>query len=332
MTLRCDIFLPGLLTPKRPQDSAHPAQSLLPELRRWLRGSREFKTGNCDAVLAEKLRMPALAKAAWSAAEAEQPVHRQWFLVEPVQVKTEHNGIYLLGNSGLPLDRESAEQLCFELTEMEQESGWYFSVLSPLRWLMFAEHLQDVQTISLNKAIGRDLRDTWPTGADAPRLQRHLTEWQMWLHGHQINRDRAPNEQLHALWVSGNAASVTPSAFPWSLVYSDADWIMGLAKMRGVSRYDLSRLQGTGLNDNTLIWIDALNMPFAQGSREQWWQQFQAVQTSIISPLLENVRALFDEVSVHTDNGFSYQWQRRERWKFWRRTPQLSIVTEADES
>ena len=332
MTLRCDLFLPGLLTPKRPQDSAHPAQSVLTDLRKLMHGASEQKSASCEAMLAEQLKMPMLAEAAWSAAQADYPINRQWFLVEPVQVKTEHNAIYLLGNAGLSLDEESAQGLCQELAKMEQESHWQFTMLAPHRWLMFADKLADVQTVSLAKAVGRDLRDTWATGADAPRLQRHMTEWQMWLHSHPVNQARAPHEQIHALWVSGNAVSVTPSAFPWSLVYSDADWMQGLAKMRGVSRYELSRLHGTNLNENTLIWIDALKMPFAHGNREQWQQQFQHVLTTVLEPLLNNAIDMFDELYLHADNGRAYVWRRRERWKFWRGAPALSIATEADES
>lgn len=334
MTNRCDVFVPGLLTPIRLADSGHPAQQVLPGLRRLLRGASVEASGSCAVVLAQKLKMPNLAYAAWTAAHYEYPVNKQWFLIDPVQVRTEHNAIYLTGNRELRLDKDQAGRFCDELSALEHDERWQFFPVTTNRWLMFADTIAELKTMPVWDALGRDLRDTWPSGADARKIQRHLTEWQMWLHTHPINQQFASQQQamIQALWLWGNAPSVTPSAFPWSLVYTDSDWCKGLAKLRGVNCYELDRLLGTGLTENTLVWIDELLMPFAHGAGQDWHAAYEKWFTSVLEPLLTHATEMFDELVLHADNQRSYVIKQKNRWKFWRGAPELRIETTLESS
>lgn len=301
----------------------HPLTPHLKSLQQLIGPCERIDSGSCAQILAGKLKMPTLAYAAWTAALHDLPVNKQWYLLEPVTFRAEHNGVFLTGNAFESLDHATAHQICDELTALEQDLQWQFFAVSPHQWLLFEQTLGDIETTDLADAVGRDFRDTWPKGVNAGVLQRHLTEWQMWLHTHPLNAQLNP--KIQGLWLWGNSATVTPSGFPWQQVYTDAAWCKGLVKQRATAFYDIERFKGVHAHLNTLIWCDALHMPFAQGQSAKWESAFHQIMESVLKPLLSDAFDAFDEIYLHLDDGFSYAKFKRDKWKFWRRALKISV-------
>lgn len=67
---------------------------------------------------------------------------------------------------------------------------------------------------------GRDVFDFQPTGRDAPRLRRLMTEVEMWLFDHAVNRARAARGQPPViglwLWGGGRAGDPKPALPIWA--------------------------------------------------------------------------------------------------------------------
>ncbi len=70
----------------------------------------------------------------------------------------------------------------------------------------------DVATRDPECATGRDVFGFQPAGADAPRLRRLMTEIEMWLYDHEVNRGRAAlaRQPVTGLWLWGGGAANSP--------------------------------------------------------------------------------------------------------------------------
>lgn len=67
---------------------------------------------------------------------------------------------------------------------------------------------------------GRDVFDFQPTGRDAPRLRRLMSEMEMWLFDHAVNRARAARRQAPVsglwLWGGGRGGALKPALPIWT--------------------------------------------------------------------------------------------------------------------
>jgi hypothetical protein len=67
----------------------------------------------------------------------------------------------------------------------------------------------DVATQDPERVVGQDVFGFQPTGPDGPRLRRLMSEMEMWLFDHEVNRARAAKAQqpISGLWLWGGGRS-----------------------------------------------------------------------------------------------------------------------------
>ncbi len=81
------------------------------------------------------------------------------------------------------------------------------------------DRVLDVATYAPESAAGRDVFEYQPAGADASRLRRFMSEIEMWLFEHEVNRARVARSSLPItglwLWGGGSVDAALPRVNGW---------------------------------------------------------------------------------------------------------------------
>jgi hypothetical protein len=86
----------------------------------------------------------------------------------------------------------------------------------------------EVATRDPAQLAGRGLGDGRPTGADAGRLERLMSELQMWLHGRPL--PGADGRSGNALWLWGGGGVALPPASRWPVLALDDPFLAAAAR------------------------------------------------------------------------------------------------------
>ena len=201
------FVLPGLL------DAARCAAAGLPRLgaleRVLARGDRtDGRDGAPIATLAAAL--PALAGVDGI---APGPLSRLgdtglsdgewWARADPVHLAPARDHLRLFAVDALTMDESQA--LAATCDALLEHHGLALVAPAPERWYVRAPHALDFAARESATLAGRDLFPFLPDGPDGAFVRRLLTELQMSLHDHPVNRarERAGRLAVNSLWLWG---------------------------------------------------------------------------------------------------------------------------------
>jgi hypothetical protein len=162
--------------------------------------------------------MPAVAAAALCADRG--PVEGAWVcLASPVLYVAETNNVRLPAEGVLTLAQTEAETLALDFnTEWNDGGVRMISGRSGRLYCLFDRAL-DASTRDPTDALGEHIEDYLPTGADATRLRRLMSEIEMWLFTHELNRRRAAEGSYVVsglwLWAGGAPLKALPEVPGW---------------------------------------------------------------------------------------------------------------------
>jgi len=190
------------------QDSAEPRAVLLERLLARADFMAEVHDWREEAfnVIAPKVPIPAVAAVAHRSAAG--PRRDGWvFLATPVHYLAELSNVRLAGEGILSLDAAEAAALALDFNRVWNDAGVDLWAGSNRLFCGFDAPLE-VTTQDPELARGRHLESFLPTGPDAPRLRRLMSEVEMWLFDHPVNRGRRQQAQLpiSGLWLWGGGA------------------------------------------------------------------------------------------------------------------------------
>lgn len=337
-----DLLIPGLLTPLRGGERAHPFAGVAnePLWQKFSRASREA-AGPAWSAWAQTCRCARFPFAAWLARSAGLP-DTPVLLAEPVRVRAEHRGIYLLGLPEPALRDEEVMAVHDSLRPWLKEDGCALQAVSSTRWLLqlpqaspssqlpqLSQFSQQpaLETRRLAEAIGFDLAHVLPRGADALRWQARQMEWQMLLQTHAVNhvRQQRGESGVQSIWLSGEG-DINAAQWPdYQLVITDEPAIQAFAAHHGAKVLHPDAVQDHVFERMTrvLVFISALELPFAHGQRQRWQEMHQQLQ-----PLWQNMETLARRATLNLvpDDGHVYRLTPANRWQFWRRTNLLETA------
>lgn len=124
---------------------------------------------------------------------------------DPVALVVGRNDVRL---AGFAFDLDEAERggLIALFNAHFAEDGLAFAAPRADAWFASSATTHEIATTSVDAIGGKPLRDRLPTGRDAARWRRWLTEAQMLLHDHPLaRREGTP---VHGLWFSGGGALI----------------------------------------------------------------------------------------------------------------------------
>jgi hypothetical protein len=220
------------------------------------------------------------------------------FLATPVHYVAEMSDVRLPADGILSLRRSEADALAADFNRVWNDAG--IRLLAGRRADLYCvvDHALDVTTHDPEDVLDRRIENHQPAGAAAPRLRRLMSEIEMWLFEHAVNRSRTANAEatVNGLWLWGggsalaslppvdgwtagddpffNAFSARPESSPSGVVVTadiESRWLeRSVADLRSgrIARLDLSagsRCFSVGARWNWRLWR----------RHRPWWEYFE---------------------------------------------------------
>ena len=147
------------------------------------------------------------------------------FIATPVHYLAEMSNVRLAGDGILSLSRAEADALAADFNRVWHDAGIRLICgrsQTPRAPDLFCvtDRVLDAATRDPEDVLDRHIEDYLPAGPDAPRLRRLMSEIEMWLFEHAVNRTRAaaaaPAVNGLWLWGGGPALASLPPVEGWT--------------------------------------------------------------------------------------------------------------------
>ena len=228
-----------------------------------------------------------------------------WLSADPAWVQPDLTGARLLACGQWNLTMDDAQALAAPLKPVFGDAGMLLEVGHPDRWHLRLPPGTPLPVFAApEQALGEDLSQHLPTGADGRRWRVLLNEVQVILHQHPLNAARRAQglAPINSVWFWGGGS--LPSLMKSLLggVVSDDLLLQALAQRAGVPCR--ARTPETVAAAGSADLIDWQDLP-ANDLADTWWSTLQAV--------LER-----EPVILHFASGERWLRKPSHRWRFWR--------------
>lgn len=169
--------------------------------------------------------------------DAKDAQHHAWLRADPAWVRADINaGRMLACGDALALDTAETEDLLRPLKPLFGDAGFPISAPVPQRWyLMLPKEARPPAFTDPDSALGDDLFEHLPQGADGRLWRRLLSEAQVILHNHPRNAARvaAGKPPVNSLWFWGGGALPDRVQTPFARICSGDSECAALAACAG---------------------------------------------------------------------------------------------------
>jgi hypothetical protein len=143
------------------------------------------------------------------------------FIATPVHYIAEMSNVRLAADGILSLSRPDADALAADFNRVWHDAGIRLVSGRPQTPLFcLTDRALDAATRDPEDVLDRHIENYLPSGADAPRLRQLMSEIEMWLFEHAVNRTRsagaAPAVNGLWLWGGGSALASLPPVEGWT--------------------------------------------------------------------------------------------------------------------
>ena len=281
----------------------HPLREWLSRADRWTDGHAGYLGGLGDYFHGIDAGLPAAAMTReFLAGDAGNAT---WLSADPAWVQPDMNGVRLLACGQLQLSMDEALALAEPLKPVFDEAGLQLEISTPDRW-----HLKLPADTALpsfaapEQALGEDLSQHLPAGAEGRRWRVLFNEIQVLLHQHPLNAQRRARglAPVNSLWLWGGGSLPGPPKSPLRGVVSDDLLLRALASRANVAQHARTFESIAAATSGWLI--DLQDLPPGEIA-SHWWPTLQ--------PLLDRQSAVLHFASAE-------RWQRKpwHRWRIWR--------------
>lgn len=227
-----------------------------------------------------------------------------WLRADPAHVAADMQGVRMLAHGpALALEAEQAAALAAALQPVFAEHGMQLSTPAPDRWyLQLPPQLSLPAFADIDNVLGDDLFDHLPA-ADAGRLWRSLlSDTQVLLHQHPLNRERAGQGKaaVNSLWFWGAGRLPASLGCNYGQVRSPDPLLQAMA---------------AGAVDGPAQLVDLRHL-----------RNPQVVMEQALLPLLAALHGgELQALELDFADGHVYRLRRGQRWRLWRRS-QTGVV------
>jgi hypothetical protein len=186
----------------------------------------------------------------------------------------------------LHLSDEESQQLLQAMQPFLQEDGLQVTWHSALLWHAKGPLLAELNTASLDRVIGQNVKDWMPNSPAARPIQRLQSEMQMLLYNHPVNdaRDARRQHTVNAFWLHGTGT------LP----------------------------EGTSVEAQPVTLATDLRSSALHGSEQAWCQAWQKLDATAVAELLQHLKttgqgtlSLCSEHAAHTYTAAPAAWHLR---------------------
>ena len=257
-------------------------------------------------------------------ADTGQRPNQPLLQADPLHVQAgTHHHIHF-DQARLDLDREESAALVASLNEALQSEQMRLMAATPGRWYLELPAPLSILTLPLSVGLDMGAQPWSPTGPDAPRLKRLLTEIQMLLHEHPVNqaRERLGQLPVNSLWLWGEGPLPSHWQRPFAAIVGRAPLAQGLARAVGLpllSTWDEPPLDGhSDGGSGALLWvIEELLRPALWQDPEDWLMALMALEQRLTPLLAALQRGRLDRLTLLPLDGAAYRlarWRSRLPW------------------
>jgi hypothetical protein len=299
-----DLVVPDLLLPADAPERLRAAR--LPALERWL--ARADIVGEPvegpQGWLAARYALgdPAPVAAISLAGEGVERAG-EWLRADPVHLRIDHDALVLHDASILDARRDEASMLVAALQSHFARDGLEFIAPAPDRWYVRVPDGEAPRTTPLWKAFGRNVFGLLPEGKGTINWRSAITEAQMTLGGHEVNRRREEAGQLaiNSVWFWGEGERPPALAKRYDLVHADHEFARGLGVLSGAQVRPLPKgIAGIDLvpaGRDALAVIGSLSAPLHRADATAWLAAAAALDENWFASLGDAI-ARFDAVRL----------------------------------
>jgi hypothetical protein len=132
------------------------------------------------------------------------------FMATPVHYVAEMSNVRLPVDGVLPLERPEAEKLAADFNRVWSDAGLRLVTGRRADLFCVIDEPLEAATRDPEDVLGRHIENHLPTGAGAPRLRQLMSEIEMWLFEHEVNRKRSADAApvVNGLWLWGGGAAL----------------------------------------------------------------------------------------------------------------------------
>lgn len=264
-----------------------------------------------------------------------------WFIVNPAHIQIAHSHLMMGDTRRLDLREDEARGLFDSALACCEEAGHALLYGAPDTWFLRADTWDGIQTASPDAAVGMNLTDWVPAGAQARAFRKLQNEVQVSWYTHPVNAAREARGQapINSIWPWGASSVAAEHALklvaraagklapqPAVATYAAPGWLTALADQRLDSLDGIGALiaDGDGGADKgrLLVCGNAAAAAIA-ADWHAWLQEMHTLEQTLFAPLLAalkqgRIKALRLVLS-HRDGHLETTTTPMAQRKFWRR-------------
>ena len=248
----------------------------------------------------------------------------RWARAEPVHLLTALDHLQLAAPVPVPLVRDESDALLATLNGHLAGSGFAVRSHPGGGWVCECPPTLECDTVEPSSALGRNLRETLPTGPDARRVGSLVNEMQMLLHEHPVNERRIarglPPVNSVWLWGVGTARAATGSVT--GVLHTDDAWLAALWRLHGGRVRPLDPAVAAVDPDGGDVRVAIASVP----GQSDGVEALRAIDERCLAPVRAALLAgRCDRVLLHAGCR-TFDVRRGARWAIWRRARPLAEV------
>jgi hypothetical protein len=272
-----DLLVPDLLAPADAPAALREVR--LPHLERWLvraeieRGSAKGAIEALASAYALEHPAPVAALSLVGEEAGVAPREGPWVRADPVHLRVDRDRVTLHDASILAIEPDEARALADALATLFTPD-LRLHVAAPDRWYASVAPGELPRTTALERVHGRDVFGLLPESHGKVRWSALLTEAQMVLSTHAVNRAReaAGRPAINSVWFWGEGITPASLARPYSEVHATDVFARGLARLSGAPVRPLpERLRALDVpGGHGLAVVSSLAAPLARNDVDAW--------------------------------------------------------------
>jgi hypothetical protein len=249
---------------------------------------------------------------------------------DPVFIQPNRDHLVLMGNAGLELGYDQAQQIINDINETYTDTPWELVALTPKQWVIEQQQPEKLKTHRLPDVVGKNISEYLPQGINEKKWHALMNELQMILHAHPVNQQRQMQglPVVNSLWFWGAGelpvVSLDDDQRAFAQCWSNETVSLALARLNNVPRTNLPANGDIWLKQaitpgHHLLVIELLDSDQVKNDPLDWWQSLVEFDQQWLSPLITAVKQnAIDQLQVIDVDGSRYQLTRNQARRWWK--------------
>lgn len=254
---------------------------------------------------------------------------------DPVHFALARDHVLVTALTDAPPDRDETEALASQAAAAAAECGAALHVCDEGDWFIAFDPPWSIEAVPLTGALGRSAYELMPSGADAARWRKLLTEIQMRWHTLPLNakREAEGRPTINGLWLHGGGAWQPLRERPFVAVVADDPVMQGWAMASGATVVDAAGADDVAPVGDVLAYFPALAAAHAAQDWDGWVLGFERLGAVLEARVKRAFARGFERVELALAGRHRLrliELRASDRLRFWHATPLADCLAEPE--